>query len=149
MKTTTEFCTALKPVQPKMNNWLEAKPRTLLARLGPVVLCHTSEPGKQAVHAQSHSWGLTVAACLQRVPPSPGEVKTPNAIHSPAPTSPSCSCPHLCPPCSHHTGPLHFPTLLPSSLSWARGTPIHSLRPGSSPLTPRSIDPGAMLMHSC
>lgn len=119
---TIECCTTLMPVGSKMSNSLEAKPGMLLARLGPV-LCHASEPGKQAGQVQLHSWGLTIASGLQPVPPCPDKVTTPNAVQYSAPPSPSCSCHRLCPSCSHHTGPLHFPALPPSSPLWT-GVPL-------------------------
>ena len=131
-KTTTILCIALKLLQSKMHNWLEAKPRTLLVSLGPIPH-HASEPGKQAGRVQPDSWGLTLSAAS----PCPGKVTTPDAVQNPAPTSLSCARPHL-PPFTllspHRTPALpDSASLLPLS---ARGTPMHSLRPGSSPLIP-------------
>lgn len=85
------FAQPLSLSKQKMLSWLEAKPRALLGRLGPI-LRQASEPRKQA-GAQPDSWGPT---CLQ-VPPCPGKVTTLDAVQNLAPTDLSCALPHLRP----------------------------------------------------
>lgn len=107
------------------NEWLEAKPRTCVLRPSPV-LCHASEPGKQAGGAGSH--GRSRPPGLTAARPSPTAAKSGQRTHSPAQTSPSCSRPHPPLPYSHQAGPLHSQLCLcaPSHLS-GRHTPFHLL----------------------